>query len=50
MSGERFVQNSDRVWTSGGISAGIDLSHHIVGLLAGAESKAAVIEEMEWLW
>ena len=50
VSGERFVQNSDRVWTSGGISAGIDLSHDNVGLLAGAESKAAVIGEMEWLW
>jgi len=49
-SGERFVQNSDRVWTSGGISAGIDLSLHIVELLAGEQTRAAVVEEMEWLW
>ncbi|MCA1984634.1 DJ-1/PfpI family protein [Nocardioides nematodiphilus] len=50
VSGERFVQNSQRVWTSGGISAGIDLSLHIVGLLAGEDTRAAVVEEMEWLW
>jgi transcriptional regulator GlxA family with amidase domain len=50
VAGQRFVQNSERVWTSGGISAGIDLSQHIVGLLSGDVIKAAVLEEMEWLW
>jgi len=50
VAGQRFVRNSDRVWTSGGISAGIDLAQHIVGLLAGEQVKAKVIEEMEWLW
>jgi transcriptional regulator GlxA family with amidase domain len=38
------------VWTSGGISAGIDLAQHVVGLLAGEEIRAKVVEEMEWLW
>lgn len=42
----RFV-NSGKLWTSGGISAGIDLSLHLVGLLHGedaAEKTAAYME------
>jgi transcriptional regulator GlxA family with amidase domain len=46
----RFVQSSSQVWTSGGISAGIDLSLHLVGLLAGTDIRTAVIAEMEWGW
>ncbi|KRF34511.1 thiamine biosynthesis protein ThiJ [Nocardioides sp. Soil805] len=47
---QRFVQCSERVWTSGGISAGIDLSLHIVGLLSGARVRDLVVAEMEWGW
>ena len=50
VSGERFVRNGERIWTSGGISAGIDLALHIVGLTAGEETRAKVVEEMEWSW
>jgi transcriptional regulator GlxA family with amidase domain len=49
VSDQRFVQASDRIMTSGGISAGIDLSLHIVERLLGAESLAAVVSEMEYL-
>ena len=45
---QRFVQSSDRVYTSGGISAGIDLSLYLLEKLAGAELCAQVIEEMEY--
>jgi transcriptional regulator GlxA family with amidase domain len=47
---QRFVQASTRIMTSGGISAGIDLSLHIVEKLLGAESLAAVVSEMEYPW
>ncbi len=46
----RFVRSSDRIRTSGGISAGIDLALAVVGELAGAEVRAAVESEMEWRW
>lgn len=46
----RYVQSSERVWTSGGVSAGIDISLHIVGLLAGTDTRDLVIDEMEWGW
>ena len=44
---KRFVQSSDKIFTSGGISAGIDLSFHIVELLHGrivAEETAYYME------
>jgi transcriptional regulator GlxA family with amidase domain len=46
----RFVQSKENVYTSGGISAGIDLSLHIVQKLAGPAASAAVVEEMEYKW
>jgi transcriptional regulator GlxA family with amidase domain len=46
---QRFVQASNRIMTSGGISAGIDLSLYMVEQLVGAQSLAAVISEMEYL-
>ena len=46
----RFVESAGGLWTSGGISAGIDISLHLVGLLAGAETRDRVIAEMEWGW
>ena len=46
----RFVQSSSNIYTSGGISAGIDLSLHLVEKLAGPEVCASVVEEMEYKW
>ncbi len=48
--GRRFVQGSERVWTSGGISAGVDLSLHLVARLAGERARDLVVTEMEWGW
>ena len=45
---QRFVQASERIMTSGGISAGIDLSLHIVERLLGSATRAAVVSEMEY--
>jgi transcriptional regulator GlxA family with amidase domain len=46
---QRFTVSEDkRVWTSGGISAGIDMSLAIVSHLLGDNAK--VVEEMEWMW
>jgi transcriptional regulator GlxA family with amidase domain len=45
---ERFVQVTPSIMTAGGISAGIDLSLHMVEMLAGAKSRAATEEEMEY--
>lgn len=50
LRGRRFVRSSDRVRTSGGISAGIDLSLAVVEELAGAGARAATEAEMEWMW
>lgn len=47
---KRYVQADEKVYTSGGISAGIDLSLHIVEKLAGPEVHAAVVTEMEYKW
>jgi transcriptional regulator GlxA family with amidase domain len=46
---ERFVVHGN-VITSGGISAGIDMSFYVVEKLLGAEVLALVKDEMEWLW
>lgn len=50
VGGSRFVQSSERIWTAGGISAGIDLSLHLVEMLAGEETRDRVVDEMEWGW
>jgi transcriptional regulator GlxA family with amidase domain len=50
IEGRRFVQSSDRLWTSAGVSAGIDLALHAVELLLGADIRGDVVEEMEWGW
>ena len=39
-----------RVVTSGGISAGIDMSLHLVARLAGQELAAATARQMEYRW
>jgi transcriptional regulator GlxA family with amidase domain len=44
---QRFTQDG-KMWTSGGISAGIDMSLAIVKHLLG--DNAVVIDEMEWMW
>lgn len=44
---ERFVRDG-KVWSSGGISAGIDMSLAIVEHVLKA--NAPVLEEMEWMW
>lgn len=46
--GARFVEGSERIYTSGGISAGIDLSLHIVEKLLGEKARHTVMEEMEY--
>ncbi len=48
--GERFVESSKRIITSGGISAGIDMSLAVVERLLGDKAKATVVEEMEYGW
>jgi transcriptional regulator GlxA family with amidase domain len=47
---KRFVQSSPKIFTSGGISAGIDLALHLVEKLAGPQVHASVVEEMEYKW
>ncbi len=44
----RFVQSGERIFTAGGISAGIDLALHMVEKLAGKEARQAVAAEMEY--
>jgi transcriptional regulator GlxA family with amidase domain len=44
---QRYVQDG-KVWTSGGISAGIDMSLAIVKSLLGSNEPVAT--EMEWMW
>lgn len=45
---QRFIQASDQIITSGGISAGIDLSLFMVGKLIGLETREKVAAEMEY--
>jgi len=47
---KRFVQTDDRLYTSGGISAGIDLSFHIVEKLLGADAAKRTADYMEYNW
>jgi transcriptional regulator GlxA family with amidase domain len=46
---KRFVDNG-RVLTSAGISAGIDLSFHVVARLLGAETAREAAQRMEYAW
>ena len=48
--GPRFVRSGERLWTSAGVSAGIDLSLRVVEELTDPATRLAVVEEMEWLW
>lgn len=48
--GQRFVRSSDNILTSAGVSAGVDLSLHVVQLLAGQETRDRTVAEMEWMW
>lgn len=50
LSGPRFVRSSDSIRTSAGVSAGIDLALAVVEELAGADLRASVEAEMEWMW
>jgi len=45
----RYVDNG-KIITSGGISAGIDMSLYLVGKLLGQDKLALTMEEMEWQW
>lgn len=46
----RFVRSSDRIRTSGGISAGIDLALAVVEELTGSDVRERIEGEMEWGW
>lgn len=46
----RFVRSSDRIRTSGGISAGIDLALAVVEELSGRHVREQIETEMEWGW
>lgn len=48
--GPRFLRSGERLWTSAGVSAGIDLALHQVARLAGEPLRDAVVAEMEWQW
>ena len=50
VSDQRYVHSAPGLWTSGGISAGIDLSLALVEELAGAGARDVVVAEMEWGW
>jgi transcriptional regulator GlxA family with amidase domain len=47
--GQRWVRDG-HIYTSGGISAGIDLSLHLVGVLAGTDLARATADQMEYRW
>src|SRR5215831_14813469 len=46
----RFVRSAPRLYTSAGVSAGVDLALHVVEELASGEARAATEAEMEWMW
>ncbi|MCW2754622.1 MAG: two component transcriptional regulator, AraC family [Marmoricola sp.] len=48
--GVRFVRSSDRIYTSAGVSAGIDLALDVVAGIGGDALRGAVEAEMEWMW
>jgi transcriptional regulator GlxA family with amidase domain len=45
---QRFIQTDERIYTSGGISAGIDLSFHVVGMLLGKDVAQRTADYMEY--
>ncbi len=45
---KRFIQSDERLYTSGGISAGIDLSFFIVSTLLGEDSAKRTARYMEY--
>ncbi|MEM9894748.1 MAG: DJ-1/PfpI family protein [Bacteroidota bacterium] len=45
---ERFIQSDEKLYTSAGISAGIDLSFHIVEMLYGKEIAQTTATYMEY--
>lgn len=45
---KRYVQSSEHIYTSGGISAGIDLSFHVLGRLHGEKVVKATADYMEY--
>ena len=49
LADRRWVRDGD-VLTSGGISAGIDLSLHLVALAAGRDVALATARQMEYRW
>jgi transcriptional regulator GlxA family with amidase domain len=48
--GQRFVRSAETILTSAGVSAGVDLSLHVVQLLAGPDTRDRTMVEMEWMW
>lgn len=44
----RFVKSDEKIYTSGGISAGIDLSFHIIETLLGKQTAINTAEYMEY--
>ncbi|MEV7431510.1 DJ-1/PfpI family protein [Nocardioides sp. NPDC092400] len=48
--GQRFVRSAERLWTSAGVSAGVDLALKAVDELAGTATKDVTVAEMEWMW
>ena len=46
----RFVQSDATLYTSGGISAGIDLSFHVLAKMAGYDVAQATADYMEYRW
>lgn len=47
---KRFIQSDERLYTSGGISAGIDLSFHVVSQLLGESSALKTAAYMEYTY
>lgn len=47
--GPRFVHSAERLWTSAGVSAGVDLALEVVERLAGPAAREVTVAEMEWL-
>ncbi|HMV09255.1 MAG TPA: DJ-1/PfpI family protein [Cyclobacteriaceae bacterium] len=45
---KRFTQSTDKLFTSGGISAGIDLSFHVISTLLGEAVAVRTAEYMEY--
>lgn len=48
--GDRRFHDHDRVLTAAGISAGLDVSLHLVARLHGSEAAAEVARYMEYAW